>query len=106
MAMPQKQYDPLPQLIEFASQLQFEDLPSHVVHEAKRRVIDALGCSLASLSDKRLAHLARSLCQDKEVSPYQIGGLALGTGTRLQLEDAAFLNSAMIRWLDWNDTYL
>lgn len=101
-----KSYDPLPQLIAFASSLQFEDLPPHVVHEAKRRIIDALGCSLASLGDERLARLAKSLCRDKKVSSRQMGGLALGTRTRLQLEDAAFLNSAMIRWLDWNDTYL
>ena len=104
--MPRKPYDPLPQLIEFASSLRFEDLPPHVVHEAKRRVIDALGCSLASLSDKRMMHLARSLCRDDKVSLLQIGGLALGTRKRLHLESAAFLNSTMIRWLDWNDTYL
>ena len=37
---------------------------------------------------------------------YEAGGLAYGVPHKLSLCDAAFLNSTMTRWLDFNDTYL
>ena len=56
-----KTYNPLPQLIDFASKLRYEDLPANVVHEAKRRAIDAIGCAMGALSDGRLVELAHML---------------------------------------------
>src|SRR3990172_9568921 len=97
-------YTPLPRLIDFAGRLRFEDLPPDVVHETKRRVVDAVGCALGSLNDPRLRE-RRAYCAKKVVA-YADGGRAFGVRRKLSLADAAFLNSAMIRWLDFNDTYL
>lgn len=96
--------DMLNRLISFTHDLRYEDLPKCVVHETKRRVIDALGCSLGSLSDERVMKLRREL--RKENCGVSARGFVIGMGERLSLDYAAFLNSAMIRWLDYNDTYL
>jgi 2-methylcitrate dehydratase len=97
-------HNPLPELIEFAQGLRYEDLPAGVVHEAKRRAIDSIATALGGLSDERLRHRWRFMSQ-RPVA-YEAGGLAYGVREKLSLADAAFLNSAMTRWLDFNDTYL
>ena len=97
-------YNPLPQLIDFAARLRFADLPPQVVRETKRRIIDALGCAVGALADERLRE-RRDYLRRRTVN-YAEGGLAFGVREKLSLSDAAFLNSTMIRWLDFNDTYL
>ena len=97
-------YNPLPQLLDFAARLRFEDLPARVVHETKRRVVDALGCAIGGLADERLRQ-RRAYLRKRTVS-YADAGLAYGVPDKLSLADAAFLNSMMTRWLDFNDTYL
>jgi 2-methylcitrate dehydratase len=97
-------YNPLPALIDLAQKLRFEDLPANVVHDAKVRVIDSLGTAMGALNDERLVGLWHYLCA-RPVG-YDAGGYAYGVGQKLSLCDAAFLNSTMTRWLDYNDTYL
>lgn len=97
-------YSPLPTLIDFTARLCYADLPPAVVHETKRRLIDALGCAAGALSDERLRERRLSLL--RRAVAYEEGGLALGGRQKLALGDAAFLNSMMVRWLDFNDTYL
>ncbi|HLF77741.1 MAG TPA: MmgE/PrpD family protein [Dehalococcoidia bacterium] len=97
-------YNPLPQLIDFATKLRFEDLPASVVHDTKVRIIDSLGTAMGALDDERLRKRWRYF-SDRPIA-YPEGGLAYGVAQRLSLCDAAFLNSTMSRWLDYNDTYL
>jgi 2-methylcitrate dehydratase len=97
-------YNPLPALIEFAQGLRYEDLPAAVVHEAKRRAIDSIATALGGLSDERLQQRWRFM--SRRPVRYEAGGLAYGVREKLSLADAAFLNSTMTRWLDFNDTYL
>jgi 2-methylcitrate dehydratase len=97
-------YNPLPALIDFAQKLRYEDLPANVVHEAKRRAVDSFGTALGGLSDPRLADRWRYF--SRRSIAYETGGLAYGVPQKLALGDAAFLNSTMTRWLDYNDTYL
>ena len=47
-------------LVGFAYSLRFEDLPQAVIHEAKRRIIDSLGCALGAV-EERPVKIARSL---------------------------------------------
>jgi 2-methylcitrate dehydratase len=97
-------YNPLPALIDLASSVRYGDLPANVVHETKRRAIDAVACAMGGLSDPRLQERWRYL--SKRPIAYAEGGLAYGVPSKLSLCDAAFLNSTMTRWLDFNDTYL
>jgi 2-methylcitrate dehydratase len=90
------------QLSLFAAGLDYSDLPSEVVHEVKRRVIDALGCALGAdgsppaVMAQRLARLVKS----------RRGATLLGTGWKSSPELAAFVNGILVRYLDYNDTYL
>ncbi len=91
-------------LARFAHGLQFQDLPEAVVHEAKRRIIDSLGCALGAFHE-RPAAIARSLAMETSPS-YPRGATILGTDYQTSPEMAAFVNGTMIRCLDYNDTYL
>jgi len=97
-------YNPLPALIDFAQKLKYEDLPANVVHDTKVRIIDSIGTAMGALDDERLVGLWRYL--SKRPVAYAAGGYAYGVRQKLSLCDAAFLNSTMTRWLDYNDTYL
>jgi 2-methylcitrate dehydratase len=97
-------YNPLPRLIDFAASLRYEDLPDNVVHETKRRVIDSLATAFGALADPRVVERWTYLSQ-RPVA-YEAGGWAYGVDRKLSLCDAAFLNSTLTRWLDFNDTYL
>lgn len=89
-------------LAEFAIGLKFEDLPAPVVHEVKRRVIDSLGCALGAwhadpcVSARRVASTFAA----------ERGATLLGTAHRAPADWAAFANGCLVRYLDYNDTYL
>ncbi|MDO8523230.1 MAG: MmgE/PrpD family protein [bacterium] len=87
----------------FAVNLKFGDLQREAIHEAKRRIIDALACLIAG-SDDPACVLTRGGSEGKNTAYYN--AFAFGMPKTYTLEDAAFLNSHSIRVLDWNDTYL
>src|SRR5262245_29807460 len=89
-------------LARYVTSLRYGDLPPSAVKEAKRHVIDSLGCAIGG-SGSEPALIAR------RVAPAVAGGPAarvLGEGRLTTLEAAAFANSVMIRFLDANDTYI
>lgn len=79
-------------------------LPAPVVHEVKRRVLDSVATALGSCATDvfpavlKIAGAARPVGEKAA----QVMGLKDGS----LLEWAAFANGAMIRTLDFNDTYL
>ncbi len=89
-------------LSQYACALHYRDLPSEVVHEVKRRVIDSLGCALGAFHE-RPVKIARSLALKV---PSSDGATILGMDDRSSPETATFVNGAMIRYYDYNDTYL
>lgn len=89
-------------LAEFAVGLKFEDLPASVVHEAKRRVIDSLGCALGAWRDEP-CEAARRVASTFTA---ERGATLLGTTHRAPPDWAAFANGCLVRYLDYNDTYL
>jgi 2-methylcitrate dehydratase len=89
----------LTELAEFASGLRYFDLPQEVVHDAKRRIVDTLGCGYGGL-DSAPARIARELAgQYRGVR----GAAVLGGTLEATPELAAFANGIMIRALDFND---
>ena len=82
----------------YASSLEFEDLPGEVVHQVKRLVIDSIGCGLGA-SDAAPVRAARELALEvRGSSPATL----LGTRETTTPEMAAFVNGAMVRYLDFN----
>jgi 2-methylcitrate dehydratase len=87
--------------VEFALATRFEALPAGVMAEAKRRLIDALGCAAGALGEP-----APSIAQTVAASVHSEPGAALIGGCRSAPDWAAFANGVHIRYLDCNDTYL
>jgi 2-methylcitrate dehydratase len=77
-------------------------LPDDVIHEAKRRLIDSVGVAFAAY-DCPPGIAARALCRRTRADP---GATAIGARTSSSPELAAFHNGVLIRYLDFNDTYL
>ena len=88
-------------LAEYAIAIRFDDLPDVVVHETKRRLIDALGCGLGArgADTPRVAErLASRLAAEPAATTLY--------GSRSSPDMAAFVNGILIRYLDFNDTFL
>jgi 2-methylcitrate dehydratase len=90
------------ELAGFASSLRFDALPADVVHAAKQRLIDALGCAVASHACEP-AQIGRRLAAGS--TPGRYPGRTILWNDRIPAQDAAFVNTAMIRNLDFNDRY-
>jgi 2-methylcitrate dehydratase len=88
-------------IADYVSRVRYEDLPPDVVHDAKRRIIDTLGCGLGAF-DAEPCRIARKIASRSEVSG---GAHLLGTRQRVLLELGAFANGVMMRYLDGNDSY-
>src|SRR2546423_1983611 len=86
---------------EYAGKLHFADLPAPVVHEVKRRFIDSFATAFGAMDAEAYAIAKR--CALRMTS--QPGASLIGGG-RSSTEWAAFVNGLLIRYLDYNDTYL
>src|SRR5204862_7072645 len=89
-------------LSRYCQSLCYDDLPSAVVHEVKRRILDSLGCALGAWSAPP-CRIARQLAHTVPVSH---GATLWGTGHRTLPDLATFANGTLVRYLDFNDTYL
>ncbi len=87
------------QLARYANRLKFEDLPDDVVHQAKRCLLDAIGCGIGAYHSP-----GRPIC---ESVVEDIGGkpeaTIIGSGLKTSAMNAALVNSFMIRYLDFSD---
>jgi 2-methylcitrate dehydratase len=88
-------------LVAFALGVKYEDLPKEVVVEARRRLVDALGCAVGAL-DEPSSSIARRVARRFQGTP-SVGLIGGGTSAP---DWAAFANGVHIRYLDCNDTYL
>jgi 2-methylcitrate dehydratase len=88
-------------LCNYTGSLTFEELPAEVVHQAKRLIIDTLGCAIAAYASEP-SKIARALADT--VSSRQ-PATVLGSGQQTSLDLATFANGVMIRYLDFNDGY-
>jgi 2-methylcitrate dehydratase len=85
----------------FVCKVRFEDLSRFAQEQLKIRVLDALGCAIGALGS------ATTEAVRKQIEDF--GGAGLCTtigGPRTAPDRAAFYNSALVRYLDFNDSYL
>ena len=89
------------QMAEFAINLKYEDIPPEAVKEAKRFLLDSMGCALAAVKNEDMQAMYRFT--DK------LGGTpeatVIGTGLRTNAPNAALMNCLLTRALDYNDIY-
>ncbi len=88
-------------LAAYAERLRFEDLPATAVHEVKRRLIDSFACALGALGADAPTIAARVA---RRVTATPAATLIDGGTSIAPL--AAFADGVLVRYLDFNDTYL
>ncbi len=87
----------------WSHQLRYEDLPQPVVHEVKRRVIDSIGCAFGAYANAP-ARIVRDLAA--EWANAHKSARVIGSSHQTTPDLAAFASGTMVRYLDYNDTYL
>jgi 2-methylcitrate dehydratase len=88
-------------LAAFVVQATFDDLSSEARRELKIRVLDSLGCAIGALGAPPIAMLRAQIGE--------FGGHPLATmigGAKTAPDRAAFYNAALVRYLDYNDSFL
>ena len=89
------------QLSSYVQSLRYADLPPAVVHQAKRLIIDTLGCAIGGYASEP-ARIARRIAETvTSTTPATV----IGSGRASSPELACFANGVMIRYLDFNDGY-
>jgi 2-methylcitrate dehydratase len=89
-------------LARYTTSLKFNDLPAVTLHETKRRLIDAIACAMGGYGSEP-AVIARKIASLHSGTP---AARVLGSNVTSSMEKAAFANTAAIRFLDFNDTYI
>jgi 2-methylcitrate dehydratase len=90
------------QIANFAFELKYDQLPPHVVAAATRYLVDTLTCAIAA-HDCASAQIGLRLARG--ALPERYPGRIICHGEGSTAESAAFVNTAMIRNLDFNDEY-
>ncbi len=83
--------------------VKFERLPSNVIEEAKKRIIDTLGVALGAF-DETPPSIARWIAQSSSSS--RIPATIWGTRQMGPADHVTFANGCAARYFDFNDTYL
>lgn len=89
-------------LAEYVCGMSYRSVAPEIVHEVKRRLLDSLGCAYGAFHAPP-AKIARKLATDSVSSS---GATVWGTTSQTRPELAAFANGTLVRYLDFNDTYL
>lgn len=89
------------QLADFVAHGSFDVLSSNAREQIKIRILDSLGCALGALNGA-LTRTVRKYSEDLGGS----GPTTLIGGGSTRPDCATFFNSALIRYLDFNDSYL
>jgi 2-methylcitrate dehydratase PrpD len=87
------------QLAEEVIRFKFRDLPPEVVHQAKRLVLDTLGCAIGGYSTDA-SRIMREVITDLD-GPKE--ATVVGSGMRTSCLNATLANGVMVRCLDYND---
>ncbi len=89
------------EMAEFAVNLRYDDIPQEAIHEAKRFLLDSMGCALAAVHNDDMQAMYRFI--------EKLGGTpeatVIGTGHKTNAPNAALMNCLLTRALDYNDIY-
>ena len=87
---------------EFCSNLKFDDLPREVIEEAKRGILDWLGCAIAASDNPRIGSLIKTLTEFSSNS----GATLIGQQNEVGPLEAALINGQMGHFYDYDDTHM
>jgi 2-methylcitrate dehydratase len=89
------------EMAKFTDGLRYDDIPQDAIYEAKRFLLDSIGCALAATQNDDMQAMYRFT--------EKLGGTpeatVIGTGSKTNAPNAALMNGLLIRALDYNDIY-
>jgi 2-methylcitrate dehydratase len=85
----------------WAANLQFKDLSSDAIYQAKRFLLDSLGCALGGYQQHDVKIALEVLDEIAAPGPATV----IGTGEHIDAVSASLANALMIRCMDYNDIY-
>lgn len=88
-------------LARFVQTKKYSDLSEDAIRELKIRLLDSIGCALAAQKGAPIKMLRQQI-EDFGGNPL----VSLIGGGKTAPDRAAFFNSALVRYLDYNDSYL
>jgi len=90
------------QLVDYVRSITYKAVPEKVVHETKKRIVDSLGCAIGAFNEDpvKMSRKVASAARDSR------GATLFGTRKKTTPDLAAFVNGIMVRYFDYNDTYL
>ena len=89
-------------LADYVHSTNYNVVPENVIHETKKRIIDSLGCGIGAFNEEPVK-ISRKVAQTARDSQ---GSTLFGTRKKTTPDLAAFVNGVMVRYFDYNDTYL
>ena len=90
------------QLADYVHSINYQDVPEKVVHETKKRIVDSLGCAIGAFNADPVK-ISRKVAEAARDSK---GSTLFGTRKKTTPDLASFVNGTMVRYFDYNDTYL
>jgi len=90
------------QFVDYVRSITYKAVPEKVVHETKKRIVDSLGCAIGAFNEDpvKMSRKVASAALDSR------GSTLFGTRKKTTPDLAAFVNGIMVRYFDYNDTYL
>ena len=85
----------------WAAGLQYKDISPEAVYQAKRFLLDSLGCALGGYQQHDVKIALEVLDEIAGPGPATV----IGTGQRIDPLSASLANALMIRCMDYNDIY-
>jgi 2-methylcitrate dehydratase len=88
------------ELADFVAGVRFEDMAPATVEQLKIRMLDGLGCAIGALGSPFMERMLRFAGERTADGAPLIGGGCAA------IERAAFYNAALVRYLDFNDSFI
>ena len=85
----------------WAASLRFEDLSQDAIYQAKRFLLDSLGCALGGYQQQDVKIVLTMLDEIAGRGPATV----IGSGKKIDPISASLANALMIRCMDYNDIY-
>jgi 2-methylcitrate dehydratase len=86
---------------QWAAGLEFQQLSTEAVYQAKRFLLDSIGCALGGFQQHDVKIALDVLGEIAGAGPATV----IGTGQRMDAVSASLANALMIRCMDYNDIY-
>ena len=90
------------QISSYVLSVKAESLSKEVIHEVKRRILDSFACAIGAYDSKAAKIILKACSKVKS----KLAAPLFGKKKEVFYEEAAFANASLVRYLDFNDTYL